>query len=130
MESGLLVGDKGLYLNEFDEPNRDNIFRRIEITKEVCERRLKKLNKFFYKLISDETSREFQKNLLDFECLLDGILMRASGEQTPDLYHNLIQRNEKKQNEIDDLESKIRELTLGDHLGKRIVSLQEEIDSL
>ena len=55
MESGLLVGDKGLYLNEFDEPNRDNIFRRIEITKKLCERRLKKLKK----LISDETSREF-----------------------------------------------------------------------
>ena len=55
MDSGLLVGDKGLYFNEFDEPNRDNIFRRVEMTKEICERRLDMLKRF----ISDETSREF-----------------------------------------------------------------------
>ena len=55
MESKLLVGDKGLYFNEFDEPNRDNIFRRVEITKKICEQRVDMLKRF----ISDEKSREF-----------------------------------------------------------------------
>ena len=55
MESGILVGDESLYFNEFDEPNRDNIFRRVEFTKKICEQRLDKLKKF----LSDETSSQF-----------------------------------------------------------------------
>ena len=54
LESGLLVGDKSFYFNELDEPNRTNIFRRIEITKQICKQRIDKLKRF----ISDETREE------------------------------------------------------------------------